>query len=289
MSDFNELKRNNQSDDRVEAIYQKVDDQRKAARKRPTFFSTFLATIKRDKEFFDRSDLTENPPVLNASVLSILLLSAVALIILLFYFFVDQIILLPILLIYCPLATPILLFIFNFEMSRDRSISFLSVFVLIIIGLVFYLVLTLINSNVLYNISFYSNVEHYVYPVIFTVLLFFFTFIMASSFKVSKLSAYFLMAVTIALSYYYFYTMTRLFTDIFVNVKMDIGGQVYNFSGIFDDEQHVAMSIENIFDNWVYDFLFIPLMYSFWAIIIGSVVSVAAERRSQNRSLSRST
>ena len=97
------------------------------------------------------------------------------------------------------------------------------------------------------------------------------------------------MAVTIAISYYYFYTMTRLFTDIFVNVKMDIGGQVYNFSGIFDDEQHVAMSIENLFDNWVYDFLFIPLMYSFWAIIIGSVVSVAAERRSQNRSLSRST
>ena len=288
MSDFNELKRNNQSEDRLEAVYQKVDAEKKTAKKKPTVFATILATIKRDKDYFDRSDLESNPPALNSTIISFIVLFAFTLVLLLCYFFINKLILVPILVIYCPFIVPLILLVFNYEMNRDGAVKHLSVFISIMVGFVLYLIISLVNDRVLYNLSLYSNVESYVYPIIFTLSLFFLTFILASSFKATKLSAYILIAVTIALSYYYLHSVIELFSDLFVKIKVDqIDAQA--IEAIIKDEQHLSESIEKIFDDWFKDYLFMPLMYSFWAIIIGSVVSVAAERRGQHRRLSRTT
>ncbi|MBP5372840.1 MAG: hypothetical protein J6Y44_01480, partial [Clostridia bacterium] len=81
-----------------------------------------------------------------------------------------------------------------------------------------------------------------------------------------------------------------LFSDLFVTVEgVDFFSGINHPLAIINKEEYLNQSIINVFDNWFFDYVFMPLLYSFWAIIIGSVVSVAAERRSQNRSLSRST
>lgn len=290
MSDFNDLKKENQSADRLEAVYQKVEPQKKVARKKPTVFSVIFATIKRDKDFFERSDDKSRLPVLNATVLTSLLLLAVSVIIVLGYFFLDKMVLVPMLIIFCPLVIPLIILVFNYEMNDDKGITLFRISLTVAVGLIFYFIVTLINERIFYNISFYANVESYVYPVLYTILLFLLSLLIATSFKATKLSAYFLIAVTLSLTFYYIGAVNGLFSDLFVSDEsVEFFNGVNHPLAIINNDVYLTQSIANVFDNWFFDYVFIPLMYSFWAIIIGSVVSVAAERRSQNRSLSRST
>ena len=284
MSNFDDLKRENHSDDRLEAVYQKVDAEVKDTRKKPTVFSLVLATLKRDNNFFERSDLRTKPPMLNATVLTFFMLLAASLVLVLCYFFFDKIVLVPMTLVFSPLFVPLILIVFYYEMNADKSVSVVAVFLSFIFGLLMYITITFLNRNFLYNITFYSDAERYIFPIIYSSLLFLITFLLTSIFKAGSLTAFFLVAVSVSLSYYYISTVVNVFNDLFVRINTDS-----IVRAIVASEESLTLSFNSIFSDWIYDFIFYPLLYSFWAVIIGSVVSVSASRRDGQKRLSRST
>lgn len=284
MSDFDKLKRNYADEDRVEAVYQAKDEEIPVSVKKPNVFSVVLATIKRDKEYLDKVNTARELPSLSHSVLSFFIVLGIALTLAICYFSVSKMILIPLLLVFCPLALPIIIIVFYYEIHRDRSVDFFKFALTFVIGFVFYLLLNFLNKRVLYSISFYSDIENYVYPVIYAIALFSFTFLIANSFKATSLSACFLIAVTLAMSYYFLETLNVVFTKLFIVVKNEelIGKDISPaVSAIVGEESYLEQSITNLFEGWFDLFVYRPYMFSGWAMIIGAVASMSVEVRNK--------
>ena len=110
------------------------------------------------------------------------------------------------------------------------------------------------------------------------------TFLLANAYKATSLSACFIIAVTLAMSYYTISTVNGVFNKLFIVVKREqlIEGYLYpSVSAIVLEEGYLTQSINNFFDDWFTTFVFNPYMYSAWAMIIGAVVSMSVEIRNK--------
>ena len=284
MSDFDKLKRDFSDSDRVEAIYQAKDDEAPVKVKKPTVFSVLLATIKRDKDYLDKVNSARTLPNLSHTVLTFFIILALSLTLVICYFAVDKAALIPLILFFCPIAIPCILLVFYYEINTDANLDFFKFALTFVIGFAFYLIINFINKSILYQISFYNTIENYFYPILYTLTLFLLTFLLANSYKATSLSACFLIAVTLAMSYHTLFTLHTVFNDLFVVVKREqlVEGYLYpSVSAIVLDEEYLTQSVQNVFNDWFNSFVFSPYMFSAWAMVIGSVVSISVEVRNK--------
>ena len=276
MSDYEFLKRDSKSQDRVEAIYQPKNDTAPVAVKKPTIFSVLLATIKRDKDYLNNVSFVKKLPTLSFTVLSFFIVLALSLTLVVCYFAVDKVYLVPLIMAFCPVAIPVIMLVFHYELNDDGSFNFFKFALTFVLGFLFYLLLNAINKGIFYQISFYSSIENYVYPILYVIMLFLMTFLLANSFKVTTLSGCFLIAVTLSMSSFMLDTLTNVFNDLFITVKREelIEGYLYpSVSAIVREDGYLAQSVKNVFDRWFIDFVFMPFMIAAWGMIIGSVAA----------------
>lgn len=284
MNNFEKLKKENSTEDRVETVYQKIDDPTPVAVKKPTIFSVLLATIKRDKDYLEKVNSSRKLPNLSHTVLSFFIILAISLTLVICYFAVDKVVLIPLLLFFCPIAIPCILLVFYYEINTDKTLDFFKFALTFVLGFAFYLVLNFINKSILYQLTFYSTIENYFFPILYILVLFLLTFLLANTYKATSLSACFIIAVTLAMSYYTISTVNGVFNKLFIVVKREqlIEGYLYpSVSAIVLEEGYLTQSINNIFDDWFTTFVFNPYMYSAWAMIIGAVVSMSVEIRNK--------
>ena len=285
MSDFEKLKRDNPSDDRVEAVYQKKDEAQIIAVKKPTIFSVLLATLKRDKTYLENANTAKRLPTLSHFVLSVFIVAALTITLVICYFSVDKAVFIPLALVFIPLAMPAMVLVFYYELDVERSISLFKFSLTFVLGFIFYLFLNFLNKKVLYQISFYSNIERYVFPIIYTALLFFLTFLLSNVYKATSLPSCFLIAVTLSMSCYIIENLTNNFSTLFLTVKKEQvieGGYLYpSVNAIIMEDGYLTQSISNLFNDWFLKFMFMPYMYAAWAMIVGAVVSTVLEVRNK--------
>lgn len=284
MSDFDKLKKDSDYSDRVEAVYQAKDEMQFVAVKKPTIFSVLLASLKRDNNYLENVNTAKKLPTLSNFILSVFIVFALTATLVICYFSVDKAVFIPLALVFCPLAIPSIILVFYFELDSDHSITMFKFSLTFVLGFVFYLFLNFLNKNVLYQISFYSNIEHYVYPIIYTFLLFVITFILANVYKATSLSSCFLIAVTLAMSCFVIENLTGNFSKLFLTVKKEqvIEGYLYpSVNAIIMEDSYLTQSISDLFDRWFQNFIFMPYMYASWAMIVGAVVSTVLEVRNK--------
>ena len=284
MSDFDKLKRGAPNEDRVEAVYQ-VKEEKQINVKKPNLFSLLMATIKRDKAYLESVNDTKVLPSFSYSFLSLIIAVSLAVILVICYFSMDLVKFLPLFMLFGSFAIPVIILVFYFEMNHSRSLNLFSVFVTIAFGFVLFLVTALVKRALLNTLSFYVDVDLYITPFLFVSLIFVSTFILANVFKSTSLPECFIIATTLAMTYFSVSTITGIFEDMFINVRKEIVIENYVYpsvNAIIKDSDYLAKSVENIFENWFTKFIYTPVMYSCWAVIIGAVVSMTSKMRNKN-------
>ena len=286
MSDFNELKRNNPSKDRVEAVYQVVEE-KPINVKSPNLFSLLMATIRRDKKYLESVNERKILPSFSYSFLTLIITVSLAVILVICYFSMDLVRFLPLIMIFCSIAIPIDILVFYYELNQERSINLFSLFVTVAFGFVFYLIIALIKRALLNTLSFYVNVDLYIMPLMFTIFVFAATFMLANIFKATTLSECFMIATTLTMTYYAVGTLTGIFESLFINVPNEI--KDYDVAtAILNEDRYLSQSITNVFSDWFYKYVYTPVMYSAWAVVIGAVVSMSSKLRNNKGNVPKS-
>ncbi len=272
---------NQNDEDLVVAIVEPKKEEPSVVFKAPTIFSVILATIKDDKEYLNTINKTRTLPKLTNTVLTMFVFLAVIILMLVMNTFVDKLIFIPFALFFCSIAVPFLMLTFYFEFNNYNKVGFFKTTLSFLIGIFVYLVINVVSETYLVRIALSTQqfqIDNFAVPILFTVFVFIFTFLLSSAYKAQTLSDCFLISVAIAMGYAFFENVADCFNSLFVSAQINIKGNAYPIDIIANVEEYLNTSFDQLFENTFFKFVFTPFMYSSFSVIIGFIVSMIANK-----------
>ena len=290
MSERDKLRRGNEDGENIVSVFEPTEAEDKTPQKTENIFSVIMASIKQDNAFFKRADGSLRMPNLGYFYLSVIMASALVLLVVILNFVVGYKMLIPIVSFLLVLITPILSIVFFNSLNVNGKIGEFAVFFSFLFGFVIYVILNFISS-LLYRFVAKEIIEQFGFPVVFSFLVFLTTFIMSNSFKTSKVSDCFLIAVTVAMGYCFSSNLVGTFGKLFVVSGSITAGSYVAPPGagvIINTSDFLKENYAGIFDDWFFDYFALPFMYGCWAVVEGALVSYASESRQKKREIPRS-
>ena len=276
----------------VVSVFEPKEDSEVSSMKVPSIGAILLATVKRDAAFFEAYKGKKKLPRLNFTVLMTISLVAIALFVFIISnlkyndFFIGYGILIPLVSLLLCVGAPLLIIVFFYELSTERSVKFYSLFISFMIGFALYIALNLL-SELLYPVIQREQIDQIGFPLVTTIIFFLMTFLLANNFNAKGMADYYLIAVTLSMGFCFTSNFVSTFAKLFVvdgtvstgTYTAPPGVGVTIFTG-----QYLERSYQGIFNNWLFDYMMMPFLFSCWAVISGFVASFTDENRAKNRS-----
>ena len=276
--------------DKVVSVVEPKVEQPTARLKNANLLNAFIATIKRDDEaYLHGFKNAETLPIFKYTTRTLLVFCALLVAGLLINTFLPAAVSIPIMLVVCPLFMPLITMIFASECNVKKDISLYKISLYFVSGAISYLLLKYLADSFLVKIILEEQLETYVMPIINTVFSFVICFIIANTNKTVGLAQCFVVAVSFVMGYVYAELLVEGFARLFITEQLSLSELQAPFIEIIvNDEGYLKRSLHRLFDEWYNNYLVYPVLCSFWAIILGTVVSMSTEFKDNRRDMPKS-
>jgi len=284
MNDFDKLTTENPCDDAIISVIEPKAQETVAPERKPDILAAIWATVRGDKELINSYE-KRRLPYLKYTFLSVIAMFAVSVIVLIMNFFVGYKMLIPIVSVLFCAFPPTVSVIFFYELNVDGKLSGFTVFICFLLGFFAYVLMNFVASF-FYQFVAKESIEQIGFPIILALICFLNTFVVSNSIKTRSIGDCLLIAAAVLMGFCFTNNLVNTFDKLFV-VDGIVTTGTYNAPPgagvIIGTSEFLKGNFDNIFDNWLFDYIILPYLYSCWAVVNGYLVAVSNEGKIKKR------
>lgn len=276
MNNYNQLHNlDNEDNELIISVHNPKEDKPQIQEKKPTLHTILLSSLKAENfkpvhRFVKREFTT---PVPKYTLICFLFNFFIFLTLLVMQTFTDLLIMIPLTLLFSVLCMPTIILTFFIELNTRRNVRVLSIIFIFLIGLFSYTLITSFCDNFLVKFIYREYLDLFVRPVAWTIVIYLMVFICTNVLKVQKIPECLIISISFALGYAVAQAFFNGFSSLFVQTKIQVDNSYKTILTIINEPNDLKESIAQMGAKWFETFIYMPVMLSSLAVIVGTVVS----------------